>query len=925
MIILSLGNWITRVPESLGDLVNLNELYLHNNALNRGALPPNLFSRMTALRTLFLRNNPTLEVVPSLEANTALVELHLSNIGMVNMPPLNLEGLVWLDINSNPGLVGKSLNLCSRTISTLNANDCMLLRIDAAPPGPEPQSACLPSLKTVNVAGNRFSDMNFLRGSNVMNLDISGNSNLGNLALEVVSGMGPELLSFRAAGVGISGTIAHTLSLLKNLSGLRSLDLAFNPIDGDVDLEEMWKNDLINDNVLFAFPFTTMRLDSTRVSWLQPFSSTIFFPNLRILSLQNAANLSLEFPVDWLNLKTLDVRGAFTQAVVPDWVTESNETVAWTELTDPLSSLFGKVTSRTIFDGNVSCPSFFEAGTLSRFTVLADPIRYGFTQCACLDGYYGQPSLGCLACPVPPIGQSSAVVDCSGLSIEAKVSNGSFWFDKRAKRVAVVECPSESLTSPCEMSSLDLTLRTVEQWRAAKIGDRNLTKCKLGYVGRLCSRCVPGYFRSGSSCFPCRNSGISWINPVLSILVPFALGLRVVLGVAKNKGMIKTILIHAQLISLVPDMTSRLSVASSFFTKAGTTGSGSMRFDGLECGFPSYDPFFGPWLLAALSPLVSAAGASIISGTVVLFTVKKGSRWAAFLPRWRLAAFFLWQLLLFGTLKSLVATWNCTSYGSTDGRYLKAAMWIPCDTRQHRRMVVASGLMFALYLTATGIVMLRACRAAPNNAGEEITEAPEGTGAANPNPNPDPNTNRDPNTNPTDNGAPNEALSLDVFLVAPYKYRYWEFVYLLRRVVIAVAVSLSTFGGSLLINVVAVGMVASLTANAFLRPFKDRRANLYETFSNAILLFSFIAGLLSANVRYVSKTAEMGWVIFTVNTLFLGGMVKIYISDSKETLRSVFKAILNSPTTIRNWLRGKCTADTPAAPAAEMAFLQNQY
>src|SRR5262249_55751992 len=94
-------NRLTRLPDSIGNLISLEELHADGNPL--GALPES-FSRLTALREVHLRNAGLQEVPECLRALTRLniLDLHGNHISEIPEWLSGLSELVKLDLRWNP-------------------------------------------------------------------------------------------------------------------------------------------------------------------------------------------------------------------------------------------------------------------------------------------------------------------------------------------------------------------------------------------------------------------------------------------------------------------------------------------------------------------------------------------------------------------------------------------------------------------------------------------------------------------------------------------------------------------------------------------------------------------------------------------------------------------------------------------------------
>jgi hypothetical protein len=408
--------------------------------------------------------------------------------------------------------------------------------------------------------------------------------------------------------------------------------------------------------------------------------------------------------------------------------------------------------------------------------------------------------------------------------------------------VEVVACPSDSSKSPCAWNALNVTLKNIADWEreSSKIPQT----CVEGYEGRLCSRCRPGFFRSGRSCYRCGGKGLSWLNPLLSLVLLTALGVKSVTGGYKARsGLIRTLTMHAQLVALLPDISLRLSEWSGFFVKSASSGSGGLRLNGLECEGKGWDGFYGPFVQSALLPVIVLLGSAwigLVSGYV------GGGKSMSRLDRFKTAGFYLWVVLLFGSMQRLLAPLNCTNYGSTHGsRYLSSALWIKCSGPSFQGLLATSVLLGLGY--TFGTMALVAYRLRPSTKGTS---------------------------------------SISAFLRSPYTpdSYYWEAVQLLRRVALAMASSLTKLYSPIQPVIVSSILILSLLAHTWRKPYARPLDNIVESISLTLLLSSYMAGLIASNPRFPpSATTIISWLFFSVNALFLLTLTTIVLFRSARS------------------------------------------
>ncbi len=798
------NNELRSIPETFGQLTNLRWLYLDQNLLQS----VEAVSQLTKLKILSLYSNPLSAALPDLSRLSSLNELMISSTNQTALPLLSFQSLTRIDINNN-NLTG-SISLCGPKLRTINMNDNPYLTSVTTTVGP-----CLPSLLSVNAAKCNLTSVSFLRDSrNLTDIDISQNIGLGNEPFVLANaGSWPVLQSLRADTIGVRMPIAYVLASVFKISSLLSLDVSGNPgIDGAMDSASA-RDAGIYDGKVISFNLLQLRMAGARVSRVQT-NAENYFPKIRVLSLADTPLLDPDTPIvqqRWLHLEQVDIRGTSSLVTIANPQPFPGTPLA-VDLVSNTSSL---------------CPTTIIGGAVSRYSIAVDPRTYNWSLCQCLENHYGEPWKGCLVCPVPPRGETALSVDCRTKPGVMNVTGG--WFKFGDGVVEVVACPSDSPRGPCAWGALNATLRSITEW--ANAGSKISRSCKDGYEGRLCSRCKPGFFRSGRSCYQCGSRGLSWLNPLLSFLLLTALGVKSVVGGYKSRsGLLRTLTMHAQLVALLPDMSLRLSDWSGFFVRSSASGSGGLRLNGLECeGRMGWDGFYGPFVQAGLLPVIVLLGSAwigLVSGYVA------GGRSMSRLDRFKTAVFYLWLVLLFGSMQRLLAPLNCTDHGSTSKRmYLTSALWIRCSGPSFQGLLVTSILLGLGY--TFGTVSLVAYRLRPSTKG---------------------------------------ASSISAFLRSPYTpdSYYWEAVQLVRRVALAMASSLTKLYSPVQPVIVSAVLIVSLLAHTWRKPYIRPIDNVVESISLTLLLSSYMAGLIASNPRFPSSaTTLISWLFFALNALFL--------------------------------------------------------
>jgi hypothetical protein len=432
------------------------------------------------------------------------------------------------------------------------------------------------------------------------------------------------------------------------------------------------------------------------------------------------------------------------------------------------------------------------------------------------------------------------------------------------------------------------------------------TECRVGYEGRLCAQCTQGHYASGRTCRSC-HTGTWWIKPAVSVAVILVLTLRVLGGGAvARSGLFRTLTFHMQLFAALPHQSLLLpSAIRGVFS--GSEAATAFQLEGLECmeGAKHWDGFFAPLVLAWCLPLVVALGAGV-SIAVSLLAQRLGPRARAESGDWRplgatgdqgslegnqdrgslegnrdqgslemsgdrgslgtsgvrgsprpqippvqLALGYLWLLLMFTSVRRVLAALNCTQYGNLSGgaRFVSTALWVECSAGRagstYSAVVALSVILGIAFVVCTALaVSLPLYRAHRGGDGFAAVKW---------------------NTSPW-----------TAYLVAPYdeSSRWWEAVQVSKRLAIAVLQALAPFQSAVLPVGVSLVLVSSILLQSWRKPFLARIDNVAESISATLLLLMFMAGLVVSNATYASRGVEgVAWLVVIANLLFVAWAV----------------------------------------------------
>ncbi len=703
---------------------------------------------------------------------------------------------------------------------------------------------CLPSLTSFNGANNSFTSLRAIKNSSELEfLDISNNPGpFSNF--DLLDGVGGNesiplfrnLRSLRASNTSIVGPISGTLQRIRSqFPHLEDLDLSLNHALGGA---------MGNDGSISAW-FTFDRLailsiDGLPISGVLEEAATVFFPNLQRLSLRRVGlNGSLpvsgrfDFPMSWQWLKDVDLRGAggLSKQLAKYSVVSPTDTPV---VDDSRKAL---------------CAGALMVGDLATFRLARNPDQDGYRFCKCLDGYFGDATLGvCQPCPNGALCKGGTMnTTASWPVLNVTSGNGT-----TSTNLAVVQCPSDRSRNPCGHFTVtrqpDLT-STKAGYVKDLVDSNSKTICSEGHEGRLCAKCLPRFYRSGRSCLKCKESSKSlpyWLFPTAAILVQSFLTVKVLgQGSAARSGLLRTLILHFQLFAALP---RSLEVGLPDPIRAifqGSEQGTSLQLEGLECAEKGWDGFFAPFGFACALPicvLMASPLLSLVSDLWQRFRRKSASAQAShplsFRGKLFLSFSYLWLVLVFGASRRILSALNCTAYGGSGRRfYVFTALWVQCNrSHGHYVPVFALGVLLGpAFLIATVVLLVRSLR------------APERT----------------------------TPYALRSFLEAPYRggLTWWELVQTSRRLVLAMLQALVPFQSATLPVGITVLLTASLAVHTWCKPFRKRIDNMAESLSLSLLLVTYMVGLVIANAKFVlddrGGTDFAAWLVVALNGLFL--------------------------------------------------------
>ena len=939
-IALTKNNLVGVFPGSLWKLRNLQGLCVGNNNRLAGNLFEILSANMTTLLRLDLAFNKLsgeipAEILPKMESLVKvqlccqlgkglsstiprdignLSELQVLSIGentlngMIPKSIAKLKKLWFLDLESVSFLSGGFENLYN--LSSLRYMHLSLAGLNGTLP--DDFGLYFPAMIECLLPGNHFSgsipstmgNMTNLWHLNLANNAFSGKlpKSLGSIPMLQVADFSGNQLSGLQEGIVFKSKSLEVL----NLAGNKQLTMMFNtlleamePINESLRILNISDCNFLGKISAKLWDFQNLiSVDLSRNSLFgqlpSPPDNMLFLLNLDV----SANNLSGKIPQEFAKLLALEV---FDISLNPN-MHESNEEKG--ALPNFVTVDFKTLTQRNS-DDKFRCPN--ARLSYNKGLVVLDPNYYFYRLCLCNIGYYGS-GRTCLSC------MEGGVCHDQMLPTQSMIIKKGYWPSSLHGNVThLIRCSQALGTSALVNTSCNPTgsceCGIDPDWHRETNGasDRPFITCnksclcQKGSRDRFCSLCEHGYYKQGILCYVCRKSKASVY--IIAVLLIFSIVL-ITLGFFfyEKKRFLSVTFVCSQIIILtvlamlqiIPAWLLELNVIALFIGLAGR-GKGArgimktsvfyfqtfdallsntdvwpvevletqryignvfnFRFSGLACEFPRL-----------FTPLGELASLLILPLICILLV------WFYFTLGYLVFKIFEYpnleerRLRLRNTCLQLsVMTLNFTYFpivkktastlahcGEDNGqRYLREAPWMECEGYDYTILQVLGWLALPLYVIGVPfglfLPLLHFNKVARRH------EMPQ-----------------------------QDQESLDSWLGSIYlPYReefrpYFEIIFLLRRMLIAFALSLINRASSFQTIAVCFVLLVALCLQLSFRPLNDsyQKFPLENTAETLVLLtlhFSFM------NVRYAALNPDSSlpiiWMIMSVNVVLLCGMV----------------------------------------------------
>lgn len=849
-----------RLPDDIGNMTELRLLCLGGNRL-KGQIPRSI-SRLNKLYYLDLQNTPGMMHghLSDLFSISSLKFLSVSGVKLIgempSMLPANLVSLV-LPGNSISGKFPQTIP----EIKTLKALNLANNELKGDIPG---QLLLLPNIEMIDLSQNKFSSINkgkpwSKKNSTVAQpyISLAGNRNLN-----------IELASFME--------IFSRGPLVLNLSNC-DID---SPLPSRV----------------FDFVMTTCDLHKNKFYGEIPdiFGDTSILNYFDISS----NNLSGSFPLGiqtLISLQFLDISG----------------NPSMREATTASSTVFRPDFSRMFTPkekDKFSCPE--GRLTISNGRIRLDPTFYEYKYCVCDTGFYGDSGM-CKKCMDGGTCLQSGFTESNYVHPNIMKLRSGYWPSPTSNSVThLVKCPVSTACNPSASCTcrLETTPKHTNSSHHRPSVSSLITTCNHscicheGNTDRFCSRCQDGFYKLGGLCFKCPKGDqiyyylfipsfavsflallwsyfyfklkpIKWfvvtaahfllmLTFMLLELLPawvFKLNLVVFVLCMTSRGkaarpLISITVFYIQtmdfLISSVNVWPKKVVVAQTYLSSYW-----NLYFPSLSCDLPSFFTPVGKFAFLLLLPVACMAMIGLYF--IILMTYDRFRRDQERMNnvhfKCRQSAFFCLNFSYFPIVKQTLSILR-PCHNDRDVLYMPNFPWIECTSHTYKTLSVLGGVSVAFYLIGFPLLLIYLMFAFFRK--REIM-------------------------------SPEDREKLDAWLgpvYLPYKPKYqhfFEIFMLLRRLLLAIALSMISSSSSLQTFVVWLILMVSAILCLRLEPYDNRsinrwaQENVFEPLVLFVLSMSFM--LVRFSALDSSYTVAFVWVVMFVNSCVLVVLVGVIL------------------------------------------------
>ena len=851
-----------RLPEDIGNMTELRVLCLGGNNLT-GQIPRSI-SRLKKLYYLDLRNSPGMMHghLSDLFASPPLTDLYVSGVELIGeMPPTLPAKITFLVLPGN-NISGK-LPQTFPTTTNLSVLNLANNQLTGDIPG---RLLLLPGMQMIDLSQNKFSSINRGRpwsknaSTTVKSyVSLAGNRNL---AINFQSFM--ELFSKRVDFV-------ESPSIL-NLS---YCDIKSPVLANVFYLKRMSTCDLRGNRFYGVLP-----------EFFQDFSFLTYFD----ISFNNILGSLPAGIQNMISLQYLDISGNPSMR-------DGTSTSSYAFRPD-----FSRMVRPPQAD-NFTCPE--GRLTFNNGRIRLDPIFYKYRHCVCDEDFYGEDGL-CKKCMDGGTCPQFTFAKSDDVRPNIMAIRSGYWPSPNSNNVThLVKCPVSSACNPSDSCTcrLHATLKHTNASHRPSVSSLITTCnqsciCHTGNTDRFCSRCQEGFYKIGGLCFKCTKRdqtyyylfipvfavsflALLWsyfyfkLKPIkwfavtavhfllmltfmlLELLPAWMFKLNLVVFVlcmtSKGKAARSLISIAVFYIQTMDFMVSSANVWPRQVVAAQNYLSSywNLYFPSLSCDLPSLFTPVGKFAFLLLLPVVCMATVGLYF--VILLTYNRfrphEQRMENVHFKCRQSAFFCVSFSYFPIVKQTLSVLR-PCHKDHDVLYMPNSPWIECNSHTYNTLTALGAVSVVFYVIGFPLLLISLMVFFFR---KRNTMSPE------------------------------DRQKLDAWLgpvYLPYKpkyQRFYEIFMLLRRLFLAIALSMIPSSSSLQTFVVWLILMVSAMIHLPLQPYKEtpskRRA--HENFFEPLVLF--VLSMSFMLLRFSSldnlSTAAFVWFVMVLNTCVLAVLV----------------------------------------------------
>ena len=875
-----------RLPDNIGNMTELRFLCLGGNRLT-GQIPRGI-SRLNKLYYLDLRNTPGMMHghLSDLFSISSLKFLSVSGVKLIGEMPSKLpENLVYLILPGNniSGIFPQNIAEIKKLVALDLANNELTGDI----PG---QLLLLPHINIIDLSQNKFSSINKgkpwpkkVSARAKLYVSLAGNRNLNiELAsfMEIFSG-GPLVLNLSDCGI-VSPLPARLFYFT-----MTTCDLHKNKFYGEIP-------DIFGDtSILTYFDISSNNLSGSLPLGIQT-----------LISLQFLDISGNPFMREATRASSMVFRPDFTRMFTP---TDGN---------------------------NFTCPE--GRLTINNGRIRLDPTFYDYKHCVCDTGFYGDIGL-CKKCMDGGTCPQFGFTRSNYVHTNIMTLRSGYWPSPTPNSAThLVKCPVSTACNPsasCTCRLETTTKYTNSSHHRPSVSSLNTTCnhsciCHQGNTDRFCSRCQDGFYKLGGLCFECvKGDQIYYYLFIPSFAVSFLALLwsyfyfklkpmKCFAATAAHFLLMLTFMLlellpawvfKLNLVAFVLCMTSRGKKAKTFISitvfyiqtmdfmissvnvwpkkvvvaQTYLSSYWNLYFPSLSCDLPSFFTPVGKFAFLLLLPV--ACMASIGLYFIILMTYDRfrphQRRMENVRFKCRQSAFFCLNFSYFPIVKQTLSILR-PCHNDRDVLYMPNFPWIECNSHTYKTLSVLGGVSVVFYLI--GFPLLLIClmfvffRKRQNMTSEDRQKL--------------------------------DAWLGPVYL--PYKQKYqhfFEIFMLLRRLLLAIALSMISSSSSLQTFVVWLILMVSAILCLRLEPYENHSINRWaqENVSEPLVLFvlSMSFMLVRFSVLDSSYTVAFVWIVMLVNSCVLvvlvGVILHLLVTGNSSGNDDVVKIINNDVESVR--------------------------